>query len=76
MPRTKGDVPLRIPQDMWEKLAEVRIQLDAFCPGPPTPIDEALREVLIHYEGCPRTQEEIETFCERAKAWKMISRSS
>jgi hypothetical protein len=49
---------------------EIRAQLDSFCPGEPTPIHEVLREVLIHYKHCPRTEEEIDAFCERAKAWK------
>lgn len=70
MKKSRGDVPLRIPLDIWQPLVEVRTQLDALCPGAPTPIEEALREVIIHYKHCPRTQEEIEVFCERAKAWK------
>jgi len=67
---SKGGVPLVIPSDIWQPLAEVRAQLDALCPGLPTPIEEALREIVIHYKGCPRTQDEIEAFCERARAWK------
>ena len=35
-----GSVPLTIPADIWQPLAEVRNQLDALCPGPPTPIEE------------------------------------
>jgi hypothetical protein len=49
---------------------EIRAELDAFCPGAPTPIEEALREVIQHYERCPRAQGEMEDFCNRAKAWK------
>jgi hypothetical protein len=49
---------------------EVRAQLDSFCPGPPTPIEETLREVLNHYKHCPKAMEEVDEFCERAKAWK------
>lgn len=49
---------------------EIRLQLDALSPGNPTPVEEALREVVIHYKHCPRTQDEIAAFRERAKAWK------
>ncbi len=66
----KGGVPLVIPSEIWQPLAEVRAQLDALCPGPPTPIEEALREVIVHYKRCPRTQDEVKAFCERAMAWK------
>jgi hypothetical protein len=66
----KGSVPLHIPPDIWQPLAEVRSELDALCPGPPTPIEEAIREVVRHYKHCTKTQEEIDAFCERAKAWK------
>ena len=67
---SKGGVPLVIPSEIWQPLAEVRAQLDALCPGLPTPIEEALREIILHYKRCPRTQDEAEAFCERAKAWK------
>ena len=66
----EGSVPLSIPADIWQPLAEVRNQLDALCSGPPTPIEEALREVVNHYKHCSRTQEEIDEFCKRAQAWK------
>ena len=69
----KNGVQLRIPSDVWQPLAEVRAQLDALCPGEPTPIEEALREIVHHYKQCPRTVDEIESFCERAKAWKRRS---
>jgi len=36
-------------------------------------MEEALREVVLHYKHCPRTEDEIEAFCERAKAWKKRS---
>ena len=67
---SKGGVPLVIPSEIWQPLAEVRAQLDALCPGLPTPIEEALREIIVHYKRCPRTEDEAEAFCERAKAWK------
>jgi hypothetical protein len=66
----KAGVPLLIPSDIWQPLAEVRAQLDALYPGQPTPIEEVLRELIIHYKRCPHAQDEIESFCERAKAWK------
>ena len=70
MSKSRGSVPLNVPPDIWKPLAEIRLQLDALCPGAPTPIEEALREIITHYKGCSRTQEEAEAFCERAKAWK------
>jgi hypothetical protein len=66
----KAGVTLVIPADVWQPFMEVRAQLDGFYPGPPTPIEEALREIVLHYKSCPRTQDEIGAFCERAKAWK------
>lgn len=63
-------VTVVIPVDIWQPLAEIRAQLDALCPGAPTPVEEALREVIAHYKRCSRAQEEGEDFCERAKAWK------
>ena len=71
---SKGGVPLVIPSEIWQPLAEVRAQLDALCPGLPTPIEEALREIIVHYKRCPRTEDEAEAFCERAKAWKTKGR--
>ena len=70
MTTNKVGVPLVIPPDIWQLLAEVRSELDTFCPGPPTPMEEALRELIIHYEHCPHAEDQIEAFCERAKAWK------
>jgi hypothetical protein len=70
MESRKDGVPLLIPSDIWHPLAEVRAQLDALCPGAPTPIEEALREIIEHYRHCPRTQDEVEAFCARASAWK------
>ena len=67
---TRSGVPLSVPSEVWQPLMEIRAQLDSFCPGEPTPIHEVLREVLIHYKHCPRTEEEIDAFCERAKTWK------
>ncbi len=63
-------VPLLVPPDVWQPLMEIRSQLDSLIPGEPTPIDEALREVVMHYKHCPRTEDEIDSFRERAKAWK------
>ena len=63
-------VTLVIPSDIWQPLTEIRANLDALCPGTPTPVEEVLREVIAHYERCPRAEEEAEEFCERAKAWK------
>jgi len=59
-----------IPSDIWQKITEIRSQLDAYCPGAPTPIEEAIREIAMHYESCPRAEAEMDNFCERAKAWK------
>jgi len=67
--KTAG-VTVVIPVDIWRPLAEIRAQLDALCPGAPTPVEEALREVITHYARCPRAQDEADAFCERAKAWK------
>ena len=61
---------MTIPPDIWQPLTEIRAQLDALAPGAPTPIEEALREVVDHYERCPRTLEEVEAFKARARAWK------
>jgi hypothetical protein len=66
----KTGVSVTIPADIWQSLTEIRSQLDASCPGEPTPIVEAIREIVLHYKTCPRTESEMETFCERAKAWK------
>ena len=59
-----------IPMDVWRSLTEIRLQLDSYVPGPPTPIEEALREVAQHYKSCPRVEEDVAAFAERAKAWK------
>ncbi len=67
--KTAG-VTVVIPADIRNPLMEVRAQLDALCPGAPTPVEEALREIITHYEHCPRAQDEADAFCERAKAWK------
>jgi hypothetical protein len=67
--KTSG-VTVVIPAEIWQPLAEIRAQLDALCPGAPTPVEEALREIVMHYERCPRAQDEADAFCERAKAWK------
>ncbi len=66
----KTGVSLTIPADIWQSLAEIRSQLDASCPGIPTPMEEAIREIALHYKSCPRVEGEMETFCERARAWK------
>ena len=70
MSQNKGTVPLHLPPDIWEPLVEIRLQLDALSPGNPTPIEEAMREVINHYKHCPRTQDEINAFRDRAKSWK------
>lgn len=70
MKADKPGVSVVIPMDIWQSLTEVRLQLDSYCPGAPTPIEEALREIVLHYKACPRAQDEMEDFCERAKAWK------
>lgn len=67
--KTRG-VTLTIPSDVWQPLMEIRAELDSFCPGAPTPVEEALREVIQHYARCPRTQGEMDAFCKRAEAWK------
>lgn len=66
----KTGVSIVIPSDIWEPLMEIRAQLDAYCPGAPTPIEETLREIAMHYKSCPRTEDEMDDFCKRAKAWK------
>lgn len=66
----KPGVPLTIPSDVWQPLMEVRAQLDSFCPGSPTPVEEALREIVNHYNHCPKTLDEMDDFCKKAKAWK------
>jgi hypothetical protein len=70
MKTSKTGISVTIPADIWQSLAEIRSQLDASCPGAPTPIEEAIREISLHYKSCPRTEEEMEAFCERAEAWK------
>jgi hypothetical protein len=70
MATAKKGVPFTIPPDVWQPLMEIRAQLDSFCPGPPTPIEEALKEIVNHYKHCPKATEEVDEFCERAKAWK------
>jgi len=70
MSATKAGVTMVIPADIWRPLAEIRAQLDAHCPGAPTPMEEALREVVAHYERCSNAEKEMDDFCERAKAWK------
>ncbi|MDG6904516.1 MAG: hypothetical protein JRN20_01880 [Nitrososphaerota archaeon] len=66
----KGSVPLQIPADIWQPLAEIRTQLDAQVSGVPTPIEEALREVILHYRHCPHVEKDIEAFRIRSKSWK------
>ncbi|MHB1867450.1 MAG: hypothetical protein ACYCPP_00720 [Nitrososphaerales archaeon] len=73
MKTAKGNVPLQIPADIWQPLVEIRTQLDALVPGAPTPIEEALREVIIHYKHCTHTEEDFEAFRKRSAAWKHIS---
>jgi hypothetical protein len=70
MKADKSGVSVLVPMDIWQSLTEIRLQLDSYCPGAPTPIEETLREIILHYKGCPRAQEEMDAFCERAKAWK------
>jgi hypothetical protein len=70
MKADKPGISVLVPADLWQSLTEIRLQLDSYCPGAPTPIEEALREIVLHYKGCPRTQDEMDAFCERAKAWK------
>ena len=71
----KSGVSLPVPTDIWQSLTEIRLQLDSYCPGAPTPIEEALREIVLHYKGCSKAQEEMDAFCERAKAWKQVKTS-
>ena len=70
MATSKPGVPLVIPPEVWQPLMEVRAQLDSFCPGRPTPVEEALREIVNHYKHCPKTLEEMDDFCKRARVWK------
>ncbi len=70
MKTSKTGVSVVIPSDIWQYLTEIRSQLDAWCPGAPTPIEEAIREISLHYKSCPRTEDEMQAFCQRAKAWK------
>jgi hypothetical protein len=67
---TKDSVPIRVPKDIWQPLIEIRAQLDDYSPGPPTPIEETLREIVSHYKHCAISEQEIERFRERSKAWK------
>ena len=70
MKTSKGNVPLQIPADIWQPLAEIRTQLDALVPGAPTPIEEALREVIIHYKHCTHVDQDLEAFRKRSAKWK------
>jgi len=70
MAASKQGVPFTIPADIWQPLMEVRAQLDSFCPGPPTPVAEVLREVINHYKHCTKAVDEADDFCVRAQAWK------
>ena len=70
MASSKQGVPVTIPAEIWQPLMEVRAQLDSFCPGPPTPVAEVLREVVNHYKHCSKAVEEADDFCKRAQAWK------
>jgi hypothetical protein len=70
MATTKQGVPVVIPNDIWQLMMEVRAQLDSDCPGAPTPIEELLRELVTHYDGCEKAADEAEDFCKRAQAWK------
>lgn len=70
MATSKQGVPVSIPPDVWQPLMEVRAQLDALCPGAPTPIEEMLREVVNHYKRCDKAMDEADDFCKRAQAWK------
>jgi hypothetical protein len=72
--KSKGSVPLQIPADIWQPLVEIRTQLDALVPGSPTPIEEALREVINHYRHCAHAEEDVEGFRARSKAWKKTAR--
>ncbi len=66
----KEGVPATIPYDVWQPLMEVRAQLDALCPGSPTPVEEVLRELVAHYKRCAEAVGEADDFCARAQAWK------
>jgi hypothetical protein len=72
MKSSKGSVPLQIPLDIWQPLVEIRTQLDALVPGAPTPIEEALREVINHYRHCSQTEEDLDAFRKRSAAWKHV----
>jgi hypothetical protein len=73
MASTKGTVPLHIPPDIWQPLVEIRAQLDALVPGQPTPIEEALREIIRHYKSCTLAEDDITAFRKRSKLWKKTS---
>jgi hypothetical protein len=66
----KTGVPVVVPADVWQPMMEIRAQLDAECPGAPTPVEEMLREVVNHYRHCSKAVDEAEDFCRRAQAWK------
>ncbi len=70
MATSKQGIPVMVPPDVWQPLMEVRAQLDALCPGAPTPIEEMLREVVNHYKHCDKAMDEADDFCKRAQAWK------
>ena len=70
MATSKHGVPVVVPSDVWQPLMEIRSQLDSYCPGAPTPIEELLREVVGHYKRCEAAVEEADDFCKRAQAWK------
>ena len=70
MATSKQGVPLTLPADVWQPLMEVRSQLDSYCPGAPTPIEELLREIVGHYKRCQNAMDEADDFCKRAQAWK------
>ena len=70
MAMSKHGVPVTVPPVVWQPLMEVRAQLDALCPGAPTPIEEMLREVVNHCKHCDKAMEEADDFSKRAQAWK------
>jgi len=70
MKSSKTGVTVVIPVEIWQPFMEIRAQLDALSPGSPTPVEETLREIIGHYERCPRVADEADAFVERAKAWK------
>lgn len=70
MTTERKGVSMTIPPDIWQSLTEIRLQLDSYYPGPPTPIEEALREITLHYKSCPRVEADMAGFEKRAKAWK------